>query len=351
MGIHGFFDIRVHKGVVIRDLGTEINLNKLRGQKICVDASLLIYNTILSVANHDTLTSPDGRSTAHIHIILNKLIQLKKAGIEQIWIFDSPIPNPIKERAMKRREERRKEAEETKGKSAKAAYVLNSDHVQDIQILLQMFGIDYIVAPPEVEAEQLGAYMTSEASGPICRYMLSADSDVLAFGGNLLRLHFTKNSNGSRKTIYVPYDLSTILDACEISRVQFVQMCTLMGTDFCDKIDGLGPARILSKIKDNAFFTTPAQEMALKYFMSDISGKMSDAKLTPGQYNRQALIDHLVVLGFTRSRLEKILPAIDYEPASDSEPEADAVTTTTVGNANEIPIVTADMLDDIDFDA
>src|ERR1700678_966745 len=152
MGIHGFFQIKIlnkestFKNHLISQIGETVSLKKFKGKRLCNDASLMIYQSILALEKVQKLTDADGNMTGHIKIIFDKIIQQKQAGIIQIWIFDSPIANSIKKLETIKRNSRKEKGE----------YKLNEQHVHDIQFLLNKLGIMYIVAPSGIEAEQYG---------------------------------------------------------------------------------------------------------------------------------------------------------------------------------------------------
>ena len=313
MGIHGFFKIKivnkksVFDGKLLSQLGEATTLKKFKNQRICVDASMIIYQSILALNSIQSLTDANGDTTAHIYTIFNKIIQLAQVDVIQIWIFDSPVLNSIKKRELVKREERREKSKNDK----KRQYKLNQQHIDDIQFLLTNLGITYIVAPPEVEAEQYGAYLTKGFKDErFCQYMLSGDSDVLLFGGNLLRIISEKSASGkSKKTIYTTYDLDDIINECDVSYDQFVKMGVFLGSDFNEKAPEVGPATIMKKKED--VYITPAMHAAIKYFKSDISNKMQMASMVDGRYNKLAIQDFLIAKKFNKDRIALRLD--DYE--------------------------------------
>ena len=313
MGVKNFFKIKFIKDeteYTIDELGEEVNLKKFNNEKICIDASLILYQSILSAERINSLTDAEGETTVHINTIFNKIIQLKQAGIIQIWIFDSPIPNEIKKRELEKRKERRENATDEKTK-----YKLNKKHIEEIQYLLTNLGIMYIISPPGVEAEQYGSYLTKgNINERFCKYMITGDSDVLFFGGNLLRIISTKTAKGkSKKTIYKAYELDDILNDIDITIDQFLKIGVIMGTDFNDKAPGIGPATVIKKVKKDIAHITPAMENAINYYKSDISEKISndDTQIVNGIYDRIKIIEFLVSKKFNKERVESRLD--DFE--------------------------------------
>lgn len=309
MGVKNFFKIKFINKTdeteqIIDELGEEVNLKKFANEKICIDASLIIYQSILSAERINSLTDAEGDTTVHINTIFNKIIQLKQAGIIQIWIFDSPFPNDIKKKELEKRKEKRDNAT-----NEKIGYKLNKKHIDDIQFLLTNLGIMYIVSPPGIEAEQYGSYLTKgEINERFCKYMITGDSDVLFFGGNLLRIVSTKTAKGkSKKTIYKAFELNDILNDMNLNMKEFLKMGVTMGTDFNEKVPGIGPATVVKKIKKDVVYMTPAMESAIKYYESDISEKISNSDEThivDGKYDRTKITEFLVSKKFNKERVE-----------------------------------------------
>ena len=290
MGIHDFFKIKITNekskfhGKTIDDIGETVDIKSMKNKTVCIDASLTIYQSILSL----NLTDKSGKTTSHINTILNKILLYNKSGINQIWIFDSPVINPLKANEIKKRDETRK-------------YKLNSEHVNDIKKLLDLMGIMYITAPEEVEAEKYGAWLTKHG---LYDYMLSGDSDVLLFGGNLLRikLEFTKNGK-TKKTIYKKYILQDILNDLEMKYEDFVKMGILMGTDYNSKQPGVGAARIMQKYKN--YDLNEEMKKSYDYYVGDIDASKTIIKQET--YNKEKLIEYLTSMDFNKENLEKKL--------------------------------------------
>ena len=304
MGVKNLFKITIHNpqstenGKTIAELGRETTLAKLKGKRVCVDASGMIYQAILAMKRINSLTDSKGRTTAHINTIKNKVLMIKKAGIEQIWIFDSPAPNPIKEAELKKRRERA-----FASKDPKVQFRMSGEHVNDIKQLLEMMGIAWIQAPDGLEAEQYGAWMTT-GDQPFCDYMLSADSDVLAFGGNLLRPVSKKSATGkSSRTVYHIYEQDTLLEDTGLSRDDFLKMCVFMGTDFNPKPRGPSTKTIMSKV--DTLDPTPELEAVIKYFKERTQYDVSTLLTKFSKPNKTGLLKFLKDRGFNEERIKK----------------------------------------------
>jgi 5'-3' exonuclease len=314
MGVLGFFSIKITNakskfyGKTLSALGREITLNKLKGEKVCIDVSHMIYSGLLALKSVDTLTDEEGNPTSHINTILNKIIQLQEAGLTQIWVFDSPEINDMKKRALERREKRRSAAKEdkklTEEDRGKRTFKMSGDHVNDIKQLLTSMGIMYVEAPKGIEAEQYGAFLSKESNGRYCKYVISADADVIMFGGNLLRIYHNRTT---KKTVYQIFEMEEILTELDITYEQLVKIGVTLGSDFNDGTDGIGAATVVDKVKADSFYYTFSQKAAMEYFKSDISGKLGENDVVKEEYSRKKVLEYLSGKNFAKERIEKRL--------------------------------------------
>ena len=304
MGVKKFFEIIIknvlsnYEGKKLADLGEDVTLANLEGERVCVDASTMIYQALLALQFVTSLTDSSGKPTGHLNTIFAKVLMLKVAKVDQVWVFDSPNPNKLKKDELKKRAAKRAKATDDK-----RAFKMTSEHVKDIQELLKAMGIFYIVAPDGVEAEQYGAILT-QGDDPFCKYMMSGDSDVLMFGGNLLRPMTKKSASGkSKKTVYATYDLNTILNELGVTREQLSTMGVAMGCDFAPKTVRIGPASVHNALKNGKLTMTTEQQAAHDYFMSEI--EMSAADLVKSTFDKKELVNMLVKRGFNADRITK----------------------------------------------
>lgn len=311
MGVKDFFKIKITNkksqwyGKTIAEMGRVIRLTSLKGMRVCIDASGMIYASILALEKVHSLTDAEGNPTAHLNTIFNKIIQLEQAGIQQVWIFDSREPNDMKKLELAKRAEKRAQAAENGYANAdKIAYKLTSQHVNETKELLKKMGVMYIEAPPGIEAEQYGAFLTKGSeSERWCQYMISSDSDVLIFGGNLLRIASQKSATGkSSKTVYQVFEIDTVLSELGITYDQLLKIAVAMGTDFNEKTPKVGPATVLRQVMDDNLFYDAMQEKAMRYFKSEPPHD-EPAETMQGEYNQDAVVEMLVARGFKKERV------------------------------------------------
>ena len=75
----------------------------LKGEKIAIDASILIYKSLSNVRKDNAyLTNKDGKVVSHIFGLFHKTIQFLSFGIEPIFVFDGKPPEEKKEVLIER---------------------------------------------------------------------------------------------------------------------------------------------------------------------------------------------------------------------------------------------------------
>lgn len=103
--------------------------------------------------------------------------------------------------------------------------------IQDCQQLLQLFGIPWVVAPGEAEAQ----CACLESLG-LCEGVITDDSDIFLFGGqNVYRNFFTDSK------FIMRYRLEDLIKYYGLDRCKFICLGMLCGTDYTLGIDGVGP--------------------------------------------------------------------------------------------------------------
>uniref|UniRef100_A0A3P8WIY9 Zgc:110269 n=1 Tax=Cynoglossus semilaevis TaxID=244447 RepID=A0A3P8WIY9_CYNSE len=73
----------------------------------------------------------------------------------------------------------------------------------------------------------------------------SEDMDTLPFGASTL----IRQLKAKKDSDVVEYSLPKVLEKLQITHKEFVDLCILLGCDYCDKITGLGPKRALTLIQ------------------------------------------------------------------------------------------------------
>ncbi|KAL2136289.1 hypothetical protein VTI74DRAFT_4524 [Chaetomium olivicolor] len=112
--------------------------------------------------------------------------------------------------------------------------------VTECQALLTLFGIPYITAPMEAEAQCAELVRLNLVDG-----IVTDDSDTFLFGGT--RVY--KNMFNSNKYVecYLARDLETELS---LSREQLISLALLLGSDYTEGLPGVGPVTALEILSE-----------------------------------------------------------------------------------------------------
>lgn len=170
-------------------------------------------------------------------------------GIKPIYVFDGKAPE-LKIHELTKRKERREDAEkkllaaeteEDRAKMKKRLVRVTKQHNEDCKRLLQLLGCPVVTSPSEAEAQC--AQLCKEG---LVYAIATEDMDGLTFAApKLIRnLSSGKSDDKARE-----YTFSKVLDGLEIDYDQFVDLCILMGCDYCDSIMGIGGKKGLELIK------------------------------------------------------------------------------------------------------
>ncbi|XP_037491577.1 DNA repair protein UVH3 isoform X2 [Jatropha curcas] len=127
---------------------------------------------------------------------------------------------------------------------------VNSEMFAECQELLQMFGLPYIIAPMEAEAQCAYMELANLVDG-----VVTDDSDVFLFGAR----NVYKNIFDDRKYVET-YFMKDIEKELGLNREKLIRMALLLGSDYTEGISGIGIVNAIEVV--NAF----PEEDGLKKF-------------------------------------------------------------------------------------
>lgn len=128
------------------------------------------------------------------------------------------------------KDEQERAAEITRTWGQKTQGSVQSEVVEDCLELLKLFGIPYVIAPFEAEAQC--AYLNLNG---VVDAVISDDSDTLLFGATVVyRKVFSEE--GPEK-----YEATRIEETMKLRRTDLVDLALLLGSDYTDGICGVGP--------------------------------------------------------------------------------------------------------------
>ncbi|MEM0360765.1 MAG: flap endonuclease-1 [Candidatus Diapherotrites archaeon] len=256
------------------DLGSivqkkEISLESLSGCIIGIDSFNILYQFLSSIRGIDgtPLMDSKGRITSHLTGLLYRTTSILEQDIKPVFVFDGE-PSKLKQKTREERQRIRTEAEkkledakregriEDMRKYAQQALRLTSEMIEESKKLVGLMGLPVIEAPSEGEA-QVSAMC---ASGKVFA-CASQDYDALLFGSpRLLRnLAITGKRKVPGKEIYIDInpeliELEQTLKSLNLDREKLVWIAMLLGTDFNEKIPGIGPKKALELAKKHSSF-------------------------------------------------------------------------------------------------
>ena len=257
-----------------------IELDKIAHQTIAVDAYNTIYQFLSIIRQPDgtPLTDSKGRVTSHLSGLFYRTANLLDYGITPVFIFDG-IPPIQKQKTIEARMNRRRlaleEWEKAKAQGlaaearthAMASTRITKDVVVSAKELLDYLGIAYYQAPSEGEAQAAKLVADGFAYG-----LASQDYDSFLFGADVVLRNIT--ISGKRKlpgkNVYIESRperilLKDLLAKFAISRKQLIWMGMLIGTDFNEGVDKVGPKTALKIVKDKKDVNEVAAYVKEKY--------------------------------------------------------------------------------------
>tara|TARA_Y100000817_G_C16862108_1_gene546258 strand:+ start:8083 stop:9078 length:996 start_codon:yes stop_codon:yes gene_type:complete len=227
------------------------NLYKLSGKKVAVDASLVIYQQLLS-NRKGFFRNKDGKITNHITGLFYKIMNYLALDIELLFVFDGKPPEN-KQACIQERKNKSLQAKESietatdeaeKLKLEKLSTRVTQEMIDDIKKLLGLLGISYI--HPEVGEGE--AYASELCRMGVVDYVLTEDMDTMAYGcPKLIRKCVDKNLK--RKDIISVFDYKKVIQGINLSHDKFIDFCILCGCDYCGTVEKVGNTTALKLIQ------------------------------------------------------------------------------------------------------
>ncbi|XP_040837929.1 flap endonuclease 1 [Ochotona curzoniae] len=232
----------------------ENDIKSYFGRKVAIDASMSIYQFLIAVRQGgDVLQNEEGETTSHLMGMFYRTIRMMENGIKPVYVFDGKPPQ-LKSGELAKRSERRAEAEkqlqqaqaagaeEEVEKFTKRLVKVTKQHNDECKHLLSLMGIPYLDAPSEAEASCAALVKAGKVYAAA-----TEDMDCLTFGSPVLMRHLTASE--AKKLPIQEFHLSRILQELGLNQAQFVDLCILLGSDYCESIRGIGPKRAVDLIQ------------------------------------------------------------------------------------------------------
>ncbi|XP_069796953.1 flap endonuclease 1 [Narcine bancroftii] len=237
-------------------ISLEVDSSPVAGRKIAIDASMSIYQFLIAVRQEGSmLQNEDGETTSHLMGMFYRTIRMIENGIKPVYVFDGKPPQ-LKSGELTKRSERRAEAERQLAEAQEAGNAENIErfnkrlvkvtkqHNEECKHLLQLMGVPYIEAPCEAEASCAALVKAGKVYAAA-----TEDMDALTFGTSILLRHLTASE--AKKLPIQEFHLSKALQEAGLTHEQFVDLCILLGSDYCESIRGIGPKRAIDLIRQH----------------------------------------------------------------------------------------------------
>ena len=254
----------------------EITFDELKGKRIAVDASQMLYQFLSSIRQRDgtPLMDSQGRITSHLVGLSSRIPNLMQKGLQLCFIFDGKPPRMKNEELAKRSErkanarEKLEQAKEEGDEVAILRYTQQSisvykEMMDEAKEFIKALGLPVIQAPSEAEAQ--AAFMAEKKD---VDYVASSDYDALLYGAPKMLRNLTLSSrrklpSGAYITITPEViSLTDTLNTLGITRDQLIVLSILVGTDFnIHGVKGIGPKTALRLVKEYKDFETLFKEV------------------------------------------------------------------------------------------
>ncbi|KAK8384335.1 hypothetical protein O3P69_009252 [Scylla paramamosain] len=249
----------------------ENEIKNFFGRKVAVDASMSLYQFLVAVRQEgQMLTTADGETTSHLMGFFYRTIRMVENGIKPVYVFDGKPPT-MKGGELAKRKERREEAQKALEKAEEAGNAedvekfsrrlvkVTKTHTEEAKTLLRLMGIPYVEAPCEAEAQCAALAKAGKVYG-----VATEDMDALTFGTPILLRHMTFSE--ARKMPIKEFHLSRVLEGLELKQEEFIDMCILLGCDYCDSIKGVGPKRAIELIRSHKSLESVVKQLDPKKY-------------------------------------------------------------------------------------
>lgn len=251
MGIHGL-------SKVIADCAAgAMRQNEIKAyfnRKVAIDASMSIYQFLIAVrSDGNMLMNEAGEATSHLMGMFYRTVRMIENGIKPVYVFDGKPPT-MKSGELLKRTEKRREAEKAleaateqgdaaeMDKFSRRTVRVTREHNDECKRLLRLMGVPYVDAPGEAEAQCAALAKAGKVYAAA-----SEDMDSLTFGSPILLRHLTFSE--ARKEPIVEVHLEKVLAGFGMTMQQFIDLCILLGCDYCDSIRGIGPKKAFDFIQ------------------------------------------------------------------------------------------------------
>ncbi|XP_019114646.1 probable flap endonuclease 1 homolog [Larimichthys crocea] len=204
------------------------DISDYTGKVIALDTSIVVNQFRAATPSLSPLTG-----------LFFRTLTFLEHDIKPVFVFDGKPPRE-KTAVLKKRAE-------AAGRHFPNITGTASSLTKDCLQLLKLLGVPVIQATGDAEAMCAQLVMKGNVDA-----VASEDMDTLPFGASIL----IRQLNAKKDSEVIEYSLPKLLEKLQISHQEFVDLCILLGCDYCEKIAGLGPKRALTLIQKHRTIET-----------------------------------------------------------------------------------------------
>jgi len=267
-----------------------------------IDSSLMIYKLIYAIRKNGYDIKNNDIIVTHIHAMLQKLLSFHKHNIFGVFVFDNK-PHQMKENTLNKRDKQNIINKQKYELDNERFFYLKTDisnkEIQECKELIDIFGYQCIDAFEEADSQL--AYMSKMN---IIDAIVSDDMDILTFGGKFL----LKNFSVSDKEYIQEISLDILLKDLNITYDQFIDLCILLGCDYCENIKGIGPVKVFNMIKGDDKITINNFHQVKQYFLDCPHKKV---KIKKNTIDINKLVTFLKQYNFSDKYINKVVDKLN----------------------------------------
>ncbi len=230
-----------------------VGYESLGGATVAVDAHNWLYRYLTTTVKFTAsgAYTHEGEEVPNLIGIVRGLPKLLEHDLTPVFVFDGGVTD-LKSDELDRRREQRERAERRLAEARKRGDRIEAARLESrtqrltpviqetSRELLSLLDVPVVEAPAEGEAQ--AAHMARRDD---VDYAGTEDYDALLFGAPLTLRQLTGSGDPERMS------LDRTLDRHGISWEQLVDAAILMGTDFNDGVEGIGPATAVDAVREH----------------------------------------------------------------------------------------------------
>lgn len=206
---------------------------------LAIDASMQLYRFLAAMISEDKfegLKREDGKVVSHILGVIKMTHMMIKNNMIPTWVFDGNSPE-IKQKTIDQRVKAKHDASKKLDRAESSSEItslmkqtikISDEQIKDVKYLLEILGIPYIQSYGEADSQ-----LVALTKAGITHGIITNDWDILPFGGSNMLKDFS-----SKKIINI--NLEELLNKLMLTQEQFIELCNIIGNDYCNGIPGYG---------------------------------------------------------------------------------------------------------------